>query len=169
MIFNFQQASYSQSYESLFNPVCIESMFVQSDEYIQGEDFAIYSPIKIDMLSIVLNKLEQFRSVSGEQWENSGYKQPLNETFYNATHFLNSIPDLYLYSLATENIEPTPYGTFILDFMNNQNKVSIEIGREKVGFFTKFTNKENMKSDGLIFKGDDVPKEVFAAFKEMVS
>ncbi|TKC13152.1 hypothetical protein FA048_05935 [Pedobacter polaris] len=153
--------------DSLFKPVTQEIPYVQSNEYFQRED-VVYLPIKFDMLSIAINGIQKFKNISSEKWAESGYKFPLEETFSNATLFLSCLPDRYLFNLDTENIEPTSYGTFVLDFFDNSDRISIEIGKDKIGYYTEFANKENFMSEGLNFNGNDVPKEIFEVFEKML-
>lgn len=153
----------------MFKPVSQEWFKLESDEYITKEVLDIYSPIKFDILSIAINNVEKFKNFSSSQWEYSGYKQPDENTFNNAICFLASLPDSYLFYLNTDDIEPTPYGTFVLDFSNKSDLISIEIGKNKVGFYTKFLNETNSNSDGINFDADNLPKEIMDAFNKMLS
>lgn len=152
---------------SLFKPITQEVNYVQSNEYFQFEDIQ-YLPIRFDLLSLAINKVDRFKSIPIDKWINSGYKYPLEETYNNVNVFLSSLPDIYLYNLDTENIEPTSYGTFVLDFISNNNKLSIEIGKEKIGYFTDFINQDNLMSEGVNFNDQNVPWQIFEVFEKML-
>ncbi len=157
------------SIESLLKPVSQKLVIIPSDEYVEKEDFELYYPVKFDMLSILVNQIEKFHNFSKEQWEYSGYKMPEGVTFDNTIGFLSSIPEAYLFNLNPENIEPTPYGTFVLEFSNNQNLISVEIGKNKLGYFNKLLGQVISSSDGINFDADNLPKEIMDAFEKMLS
>lgn len=73
--------------------------------------------------------------------------------------------------MQTEDIEPTPYGTFVLDFIDNDNnKISVEIGKNKLGYFTKYKNRPNTMSEGIEIDENNIfPNEVTEAFEVMFS
>ena len=68
----------------------------------------------------------------------------------NAQNFLTTLlrefPNL---QITGEDLSPTPYGSIIVDIeVDGKGLVSVEIGREHLGYFTKYRGgKEDIVSD----------------------
>jgi hypothetical protein len=157
------------SSETLTMPISQGSLTIYSDEYIEKEDFEAYFPITFNICSILIDRVERFNNVASNDWSSAGFKLPDEMTFNNVKLFLTMIPEDYLYSLLPDNIEPTPYGTFVLDFEKNDKLLSIEIGKDKIGFYTKFNNEVKDTLDGDKFDGNEIPGEVWTVFEKFVS
>lgn len=64
----------------------------------------------------------------------------------------------------------TPYGTVVLDFQNlKKDFISVEIGKEKIGFFTEFISGPNYRSEGIKIGIDEIPREIVPAFKGLMA
>lgn len=83
-------------------------------------------------------------------WNGEGAVVPSEQVLKNAFKFLDCILILgYTNYVKPEDIVPTPYGTIDMDFETGQGLVSIEIGKDQIGFFTEFGTKEDVISDGI--------------------
>jgi hypothetical protein len=80
--------------------------------------------------------------------------------YINTNEFLSKIDSKILDYLKDDEILPTPYGTITLDFEKNNELVSIEIGENKIGFFTDFNLQNNLCSDGLDFPRKNIPESL---------
>ena len=85
-----------------------------------------------------------------QNWNGDGAVIPSEQVIKNAFKFLDCILiHDYTNYLKPEDIVPTPYGTIDMDFETGQGLVSVEIGKEQIGFFTDFVIKEDVFSDGI--------------------
>lgn len=83
-------------------------------------------------------------------WNGNGAIPPSEHVIKNSFRFLDSIIYYgYANYIKPEDIVPTPYGTIDIDFESSQGLVSVEIGREKIGFFTEYNDKKDILSDGI--------------------
>jgi hypothetical protein len=89
--------------------------------------------------------------------------------YCNTRDFLEKLDDKFLDCLKEENILPTPYGTITLDFESEDNLVSVEIGKDQIGFFTDFMKKENIKSNGENFVNNNIPCKLKNVLIDLVS
>ncbi len=157
------------SLESLIKPISQQVVTIKSNEYIEKEDFELYSPIKFEILSILVNQVDKYCDFNEDQWEHSGYKMPGVSTFSNVKGFLCTLPEKYLFYLSPDDIEPTPYGTFVLEFNYNDKVISLEIGKDKIGYYTKNINLIKPQSEGIDFDSNSLPQEILDAFDGMLS
>ena len=83
-------------------------------------------------------------------WNGEGAVVPSEQVIKNAFKFLDCVIIRgYANYIKPEDIVPTPYGTIDMDFETGQGLVSIEIGKEQIGFFTEYDTKEDIFSDGI--------------------
>lgn len=83
-------------------------------------------------------------------WNGEGAVVPSEQVIKNTFKFLDCIlTHSYTNYVKPEDIVPTPYGTIDIDFETGQGLVSVEIGKDQIGFFTEFGTKENVFSDGI--------------------
>lgn len=101
-------------------------------------------------------KLKQILSLS-DNWGGDGFASIDYSVFCNAKDFLSKLDNSILDYLNDENILPTPYGTITIDFDKDGELVSVEIGENKIGFFTDFSGFVNSKSDGIEFLNKEIP------------
>jgi hypothetical protein len=67
-----------------------------------------------------------------------------------------------------EECDVTPYGTIVVDFIKNDNLVSVEIGDNDIGFFTDFKNNEDFELDKEYFTGYTLPKLLIKALNTLI-
>lgn len=95
------------------------------------------------------NRISEISHLS-YNWNGEGAVVPSERVLKNAFKFLDCILILgYTNYVKPEDIVPTPYGTIDMDFETGQGLVSIEIGKDQIGFFTEFGTKEDVFSDGI--------------------
>lgn len=95
------------------------------------------------------NRISEIRLLQ-YNWNGEGAVVPSEQVIKNAFKFLDCIlAHGYTNYISPEDIVPTPYGTIDMDFETGQGLVSIEIGKENIGFFTEFVSKEDIISDGI--------------------
>lgn len=128
-------------------PVDINSDNIIASGYEDVDVFAYTRPIVYDALS---QRLSELISLSPD-WDGYGAVVPDIATYTTAIDFLKKIDQKTLSYLDEDDIVPTPYGTIVLDFANGQNLVSIEIGENKIGFFTEFSDGKNSESEGDVW------------------
>lgn len=83
-------------------------------------------------------------------WNGEGAVVPSEQVIKNTFKFLDCI-SIYGYTnyVKPNDIVPTPYGTIDIDFETGQGIVSVEIGKDQIGFFTEYSTKEDIFSDGI--------------------
>ena len=84
-----------------------------------------------------------------DNWDQQGAVAASIGTIENTLQFLNLLPKLGLENLLPEDIRPTPYGTIEIDWHDNSDLLSVEIGFEKIGFFSVVGNAYGPSSDGI--------------------
>jgi hypothetical protein len=96
----------------------------------------------------------------GDNWDGYGAIRPNKKTINQANAFLSGLHLSILQYLNEEDISPTPYGTIVMDFYRGNNRLSIEFGESKIGFFSEFVNNQNVESEGVKFDRTKLPNEL---------
>ncbi len=99
-----------------------------------------------------------------ENWNGQGASIINRQTLQNSLKFLSIVGENITMSLDSENIMPTPYGTIELEWRTNDKLLSIEIGINKIGFFSQFPDQNNPHSNGFLFNGIKIPRDLTQAF-----
>lgn len=145
-------------------PVDINSDDIPASGYEDVDVFAYTRPVVYDALS---QRLSELVCLSPD-WDGYGAAVPDIATYTTAIAFLKRIDQKTLSYLTEDDIVPTPYGTIVLDFSNGENLVSIEIGENRIGFFTEFSDGANSESDGEDWR-DVVSEKLSGALKRLDS
>ena len=149
---------------------CIPVNYSPVDEtvaQIKYEDLLFYSkPVEFDRSISLENRIKSFYSLS-KNWDGYGATVPEKNVINNSVYFIKSLPDSLLTDVEMESIVPTPYGSIVIDFENNQDIISVEIGENKIGFFTDFKSSENLSSNGILFNQETLPRELTEAFQKL--
>ncbi|MBR2507659.1 MAG: hypothetical protein IKB70_12395 [Bacilli bacterium] len=143
------------------NPVSLTGLNIESFTY--GPNFYIEIAAPVQYLHY-RQELSEFVCLP-QNWDGYG-AIPLELAAYeNANHFLDQIDRGILKYLSQESLQPTPYGTVIMDFQKGHDLVSVEIGNDKIGFFTKFKNHKNFFSNGESYPYSSIPAKLQQALK----
>lgn len=89
-------------------------------------------------------------------------KTEFNNTIINSLKFLDLISDDILSKIDEEDISFTPYDTIIFEWIVDKNFISVEIGKDHLGFFSEL-NEDNFIIDKIIFD-NKIPDELNLAF-----
>lgn len=82
--------------------------------------------------------------------------RPSEKTINNAIEFLNKINFIYLKKiLPNECITPSSHGTIVIDWYYKKNLLSVEIGDDKIGWYSDLSDGSNPKSDGILLIEDE--------------
>jgi hypothetical protein len=151
--------------KALASPVTIEE-----DVERRKSKSALSSPIYFNNLEETqINKIKSFQRLSAN-WDGHNGVKPSIQVMNNAVHFLYTIPKSYRNLLSEESIVPTPYGTIVFDWYNEKEElISIEIGEEKLGFFTELPKAKNPFSNNLPIFNYYLPKEISVIFQQLYS
>lgn len=82
----------------------------------------------------------------------------LLDTIYNELSDINIVPD---------DLTPTPYGSIEIDIETKKGLVSVEIGKRKLGFFTKYINDEDFESEGEETDFKSIPSSLQRALENL--
>lgn len=89
-------------------------------------------------------------SLLQDNWNGEGAVVPSDLVQKNTFKFLDCVLKTGLsWMIKPEDIVPTPYGTIELDFESEMGLVSVEVGKDKIGFFTEFNDGDDFLSEGI--------------------
>jgi len=132
---------------------------------IKNENLLSYAePIKYKHSVPLENRVASFSKLK-INWDGYGGVVPQKNVINNSLRFIQSLPTSLLESIEIDSIIPTPYGSIVIDFENGNNTISVEIGENKIGFFTDFQSLENISSDGILFNQQILPQQLTEAFQ----
>jgi hypothetical protein len=137
------------------------------DRTLTRDEFLAYAiPIKINPEIDLLKKLSTISNLE-ENWD--GYNGAAFDfsVIHNSLAFLKNLPENVISDIKTDDLTPTPYGTLVFDFNNNDDLVSVEIGENQIGFYTDFRTSDNFNLDRKSFNQDALPFELIDAFKKL--
>lgn len=144
-------------------PIAIEQII--STSFIKRPDFVCSFGIILQQLATahipsIKNRVSLLSSLENN-WDGYGATKVSEVVLKNTYKFIDAVckTSFYLY-LTDENILLTPYGSIILDFKSNNGMVSVEIGSEKIGFFTDFNSNDDVYSDGILSDFRSIPQAV---------
>lgn len=86
-------------------------------------------------------KIYEINSLN-DNWDNYKAIKPLPKVIENIENLIKHIPDDLLKYIDIDNICPLPHGTIIIDFINNNNIISIEVGTTIISYFYIINGKE---------------------------
>lgn len=91
-------------------------------------------------------------------WNGYNAIVPSSSVLSNAKKFIFCLSN-YGYQVPSD-IEPTPYGSVVMDFEMDRGLVSVEIGMTKIGWFTDFNDGHNYASEGLDCNFNIIPQSL---------
>ena len=135
---------------------CVQNIHSNMDKSI------LYSePIQYDAHYQKLSKIYYLP----KNWDGYNASVISRTVFDNSCAFLQKIDNSIENLLSEDDIVPTPYGTIVMDFIKDENLVSVEIGEDTIGFFTEFKNDENIEVDSVAFSVNYLHEELYKALK----
>ena len=115
-------------------------------------------------LSIHLNKLLEL--IDG--WDGEDAIALYNESVSNCSKFLCRLPLEFIEKINPNDVYPTGHGTVVIDLINDENeKVSIEFGKTKIGFFSDFKDGNNYRLESEIFNYNNLPSDLISAVTQL--
>ncbi len=128
----------------------------------------ISNNLMISPATALKNRISEIKQLNNN-WNGDGAVVPSETVINNAFKFLDCILiHGYIYYIKPEDIVPTPYGTIDMDFETKLGLVSIEIGRDQVGFFTEYRAEEDILSDGIKTDFRSIPQILQQALYNLV-
>ena len=122
------------------------------------EKYSIMDTVREPAVEKLKNRLQSLNKLA-DNWDGYGASRPHKLAIRQATAFLTGLHLKVLQYLDEEDIVPTPYGTIVIDLYREKNRLSIEFGESKVGFFSEFMN-QNVESNGVKFDKTKLPNEL---------
>ena len=95
-----------------------------------------------------------------DNWDGYGATSPKSTTIRQVMTTLRCFDLNVLQFLEEEDILPTPYGTIVIDLYRGSNRLSIEFGESKIGFFSELVNSQNIESEGVNYDSTKLPNEL---------
>ncbi|TXH31504.1 MAG: hypothetical protein E6Q96_00065 [Cyclobacteriaceae bacterium] len=124
-------------------------------------------PVRINNLFAFENRLNSFKRLS-DGWDGYAATTPDNIVISNSIKFLEALPEYLADNLKEDDITPTPYGTIVIDWQNDRSeKMSVEIGNQTLGFFSRFEDNDCPKINRVDFNENSLPEELFKSFKKL--
>ena len=99
----------------------------------------------------LIDEVNSFENI-GDNWDGCGGIQPLNPTIQNTIKVLGTLVDDII--LTIDETRLTPYGTIVMDLETKSTLISLEIGKESMGYFIEVDNKDVELRDELYLIGD---------------
>lgn len=130
--------------------------------------FAVPAQLHKRHFDNIQRRFDAIRKLS-DNWDGMGATTVETRVVKNALAFLNMLNTRQLLALEAENIMPTPYGTVELDWKSNDSLLSVEIGTNKIGFFTQFPDNKNLSSNGFSFNGLKISQNLATAIEKYFS
>jgi hypothetical protein len=124
-------------------------------------------PVKIDWGYAAIERIQKF-NILEDSWDGAGAVAPDRRTIGNAIRFIENLSEFLISELNPENIICTPYGTIVLDWYNNEDLLSVEIGEKEMGFFSEINGESiTPASDKFIINENNLLFELDIAFKNL--
>ena len=115
----------------------------------------------------VLTDIMSFLSLP-ESWDGHDAIPPYLDSVSNCVKFLNRLPNTVIDGILIKDIIPSNYGTIILDLFNSkQEKVSLEFGKTKIGFYTKFQDEQNYQINEIQYNYNSLPPDLISAITKL--
>ena len=123
------------------------------------------SPTVLESIHLMIrNRLMEICNLK-DNWDGYGAIQPKNTTIRQVISTLSCLDLKVLQFLEDEDIIPTPYGTIVVDLYRGSNRLSIEFGESKIGFFSELVNGLNTESEGVNYDRTKLPNELQKAIE----
>lgn len=127
-----------------------ESSSNKNDNSFPSDPYMNYFPIALDNYIEIKSKIQEFCNLL-ENWDSYDASIITTEVVSNAMLFISNLPAPILSKLSASDVTPTNYGTIVFDWYDSdENFVSIEVGRTKIGGFYEFNGKSEKLTDELI-------------------
>ena len=143
-------------------PIAIEHIiFTQSSaspNYASAYDF-LKEQTATAILPSVKNKISKFMMLE-DNWDGYGASYLSETVAKNAYKFIDAARCLGYCPVTADDVALTPYGTIVIDYSSSFGLVSVEIGKEKIGFFTDFEEGHNHYSQGIPTSFRVVPQRI---------
>ncbi|WP_236974825.1 hypothetical protein [Membranihabitans maritimus] len=114
----------------------------------------------------IQNKILECKELC-DNWDGQGAQPPSESTISNALNFIDLLPDSTVAFLDEENIVCTPYGTIVLDFENQDDVFSVEIGNRRLGYFFESAGKIILKVNQEPVNRYKLSNNVVQGFKQL--
>lgn len=114
----------------------------------------------------ILDKIKSFEFLD-ENWDGFGAVAPERGVVNNTIAFISALPQTITSRIKMENLVPTPYGTLVIDMAIKDELISIEVGENKIGFFSEFEDGADIKLKEKLFNQDNLPIELLDAIKKL--
>jgi predicted enzyme involved in methoxymalonyl-ACP biosynthesis len=154
---------------TLYEPIPIAREAYQGYSFIVKDRNSFIEPvIESSFIDNMLLKVSEFESLQ-ENWDGHNAKPISKKVIFNANMFLKRLPGYYSDKLNIEDIVPTPYGTIVIDWYNEDEELlSMEIGKTKIGYFTEFHHNDNALSKGIDFEDNySIPNELINVLRSL--
>ncbi len=142
--------------------ICFEQVVYTQPQstptYAMAYDF-LKEQIATAVIPSVKNKISGFLMLD-DNWDGCGASRLSECVAKNAFRFVDAARFCGYCPSSDDDVTLTPYGTIVIDYSSNAGLVSIEIGSEKVGFFTDFVKGGNHYSKGIVTSFKVVPQKI---------
>jgi hypothetical protein len=141
-----------------------------SDEDLSDiEAWCLFSPVSFNPLVKHELKLEKLGRLPFD-WDGFEAIPPYDESISNCYKFISRMPREVIDMMEDDQyISASNYGTIVLDLTNKKGeKVSIEFGKTKIGFYTNFADNNNWTLDSQLFNYNAISKDLKNAITKLV-
>jgi hypothetical protein len=155
-------AIYSEPVTAFTNSYVIAGEAVGTRSVMDNEVYlkSLYTqPVEADYSIELLNKISKFHCLK-DNWDGYGAVPPSEAAIQNVVRMVEILPEMFATKLNKDDITPTPYGTILVEWVDEQNSLTLEIGDEKIGLVSDFGNSPQIVTDGELFNGEELPNKL---------
>ena len=134
-------------------------------DYASTYDF-LKEQIATAVIPSIKNKITSLLMLE-DNWDGYGASRLDERVAKNANRFIDAASYIGHYPSTDDDVTLTPYGSVVIDYTSDAGLVSVEIGLNKIGYFTDFKNKKNHYSNGMAASFRIVPKKIKVAFSSL--
>lgn len=129
--------------------------------------YKLSNPVTYNKRDVIVHNCYKLTEIEND-WDGFSAVAPYNECVNNCIKFINKLPSEIIDELIVGDITPTNYGTVTLNLSNKFNEiVSIEFGKTKIGFYSRFNDETNYQIDEIRFNNYSLPSKLTSAISKL--
>lgn len=100
-----------------------------------------------------------------DNWDGNEATAPEIQVIKNSYKMIDALFKIGVDRIDSDDIYPMPYGSVVIEINNKKGLVSVEVGRQSIGFFTDYAEHENFFSNGEDTDFRSIPEDLQKALK----
>ena len=100
-----------------------------------------------------------------DNWDGNEACAPVAQVINNSFKFVDALFRIGIDRIDSDDIYPMPYGSIVIEINSKKGMVSVEIGKQSIGFFTDYAEHENFFSNGEETDFRSIPEDLQHALR----